>query len=128
MHEQIAETQISLDFDTVWPGSLLSAWMNVPADLSLFACKPFYWFVLRFMIFLFFYFFLNDNSNDKNYEINNANALCEYMIILNVLIGQPISLRNHVFKKLFRNEIRAPNSLDPDQVPYFVRPDLGQNV
>ena len=22
----------------------------------------------------------------KNYEINNANALCEYMIILNVLI------------------------------------------
>ena len=30
--------------------------------------------------------FLNDNSNDKNYEINNANALCEYMIILNVLI------------------------------------------
>ena len=34
----------------------------------------------------FFFFFLNDNSNDKNYEINNANALCEYMIILNVLI------------------------------------------
>ena len=32
----------------------------------------------------------------------------------------PISLRNHVFKKLFRNVIRAPNSLDPDQVPYFV--------
>ena len=69
--------------------------------------------------------FLNDNSNDKNYEINNANALCEYMIILNC---QPISLRNHVFKKLFMNEIRAPNSLDPDQVPYFVGPDLGQNV
>ena len=44
---------------------------------------------------------LNDNSNDKNYEINNANALCEYMIILNVLIGQPISLRNHDFKKNF---------------------------
>ena len=35
--------------------------------------------------FKFFLFFLNDNSNDENYEIN-ANALCEYMIILNVLI------------------------------------------
>ena len=32
------------------------------------------------------FFFLNDNSNDKNYEINNANAPCKYMIILNVLI------------------------------------------
>ena len=30
--------------------------------------------------------FGNDNSNDKNYEINNANALCEYMITLDVLI------------------------------------------
>ena len=38
-----------------------------------------------FFIFIFI-FFLNDNSNDKNYEIKNANALCEYMIILNVLI------------------------------------------
>ena len=28
----------------------------------------------------------NDNSKDRNYEINNANALCEYIIILNVLI------------------------------------------
>ena len=37
----------------------------------------------------------------------------------------PISLRNHIFKKLFRNAIRAPNSLDPDQVPYFVGPGLG---
>ena len=36
---------------------------------------------------MFFLFFLNDNSNDKNYEwINNANALWENMIILNVLI------------------------------------------
>ena len=39
MHEQIAETQISLDFDTVWSGSLLSAWMNVPADLSPFGLQ-----------------------------------------------------------------------------------------
>ena len=45
--------------------------------------------MLRFMIFLYFFlFFLNDNSSDKKYEINNANALCEYMIILNVLIVQ----------------------------------------
>ena len=39
------------------------------------------------------------------------------------------SLRNHFFQKtLFRNMIRAPNSLDPDQVPYFVGPNLGQKV
>ena len=38
---------------------------------------------------------------------------------------QHISLRNYVFKILFRNAIRAPNSLDPDQVPYFVGPGLG---
>ena len=81
--------------------------------------------MLKFIIYLFI--FLNDNSNDENYEINNANALYEYMIILNFNC-QSISLRNHVFKKLFRNEIRAPNSLDPDQVLYFVGPDLGQNV
>ena len=31
------------------------------------------------------------------------------------------SLRNHFSK----NTIRAPNSLDPDQVPYFGGPDLG---
>ena len=37
----------------------------------------------------------------------------------------PISLRNLVFKKLFRNAIRAPNSLDPDQIPFFVGPGLG---
>ena len=29
-------------------------------------------------------------------------------------------------KTLFRNVIRLPNSLDLDQVPYFVGPDLGQ--
>ena len=37
----------------------------------------------------------------------------------------PISSRNHVFEKLFRNAIRAPNSLIPDQVSYFVGPGLG---
>ena len=35
----------------------------------------------------------------------------------------PFSLRNHFSKKaLFRNAIRAPNSLDPD---HFGGPDLG---
>ena len=53
------------------------------------------------------------------------NALCEYRIILNVLIVCLFLLRNHVFKKLFRNAIRAPNSLDPDRVTYFVEPGLG---
>ena len=38
----------------------------------------------------------------------------------------PFSLRSHFSKKtFFRNAIRAPNSLDPDQVPYFGGPDLG---
>ena len=54
MHEQIAETQISLDFDTVWSESLLSAWTNVPADLSLFGLQVILLVVLRFMIFLIF--------------------------------------------------------------------------
>ena len=59
----------------------------------------------------------------KIMTLNNANALQiqDYFECFNCL---PISLRNRVFKKLFRNAIRAPNSLDPDQVPYFVGPDL----
>ena len=41
MHEQTAETQISLDIDTVWSESLMSA----PADLSLLGLQAaFYWF------------------------------------------------------------------------------------
>ena len=39
MREQIAETQISLDFDTDWSEPLLSTWTNVPADLSLFGLQ-----------------------------------------------------------------------------------------
>ena len=35
LDEQTAETQISLDIDTVWSESLLSAWINAQADLSL---------------------------------------------------------------------------------------------
>ena len=59
--------------------------------------------------------------------LNNANrcTLCEYRIILNVLIVC-LFLKEITFPKtLFRNAIRAPNSLDPDQVPYFDEPDLG---
>ena len=36
-------------------------------------------------------------------------------------------IKKSLSKKLFfRNVIRALNSFDPDQVPYFVGPDLGQ--
>ena len=52
-------------------------------------------------------------------------SLCiqDYFECFNCL---PFSLRNHFSKKtFFKNAIRAPNSLDPDQVPYFDGPDLG---
>ena len=39
MHEQIAETRISLDIDTVWSESLQSEWTNAQADLSLFGLQ-----------------------------------------------------------------------------------------
>ena len=53
------------------------------------------------------------------------NALCEYRIILNVLIVC-LFLKEITFSKnVFRNAIRAPNSLDSDQVPYFVGTGLG---
>ena len=39
MHEQTAETKISLDIDIVWSESLLSAWTNAQADLSLFGLQ-----------------------------------------------------------------------------------------
>ena len=64
----------------------------------------------------------------KIMTLNNANTctLCEYKIILNVLIVCLFPLRNHFSKKtFFKNAIRAPNSLDTDQVPYFDGPDLG---
>ena len=64
----------------------------------------------------------------KIMKLNNANTctLCEYRIILNVLIVR-FFLKKPLFKKrtFFRNAIIAPNSLDPDQVPYFGGPDLG---
>ena len=61
--------------------------------------------------------YVNYNRNDKNYYI--INALCEYRIILNVLIVC-LFLKEITFSKnVFRNAIRAPNSLDPHQVPNF---------
>ena len=59
----------------------------------------------------------------KIMTLNNANTctLCEYRIILNVLIV--LFFKKSLFQiTLFRNAIRAPNSLDPD---HFGGPDLG---
>ena len=60
---------------------------------------------------------------------------CKYMYSLRIqdyfecFNWLPFSLRNHFSKKtLFRNAIRAPNSLDPDQVPYLVGLIWVQNV
>ena len=53
------------------------------------------------------------------------NALCEYRIILNVLIVCLFLSEITFSKTLFGNAIRAPNGLDPDQVLYFVGPGLG---
>ena len=71
----------------------------------------------------------NDNRNDKNYDIKQ----CKYMYCLRIqdyfecFNCLPFSLRNHFSKKnlFFRDAIKAPNILDPDQVPYFGGPDLG---
>ena len=70
----------------------------------------------------------NENRNDKNYDIKQ----CKYMYSLRIqnyfecFNCLRFSLRNHFSKKtFFRNAIKAPNSLDPDQVPYFGGPDLG---
>ena len=54
MHEQTAETQISLDTDTVWSEYLLSAWTNVQADLSLFVLQAilFVWILKYLLIFI----------------------------------------------------------------------------
>ena len=70
----------------------------------------------------------NDNRNDKNYDIKQ----CKYMYSLRIqdyfecFNCLSFCLRNYFSKKtLFRNAIRAPNSLDPD---HFGGPDLGSNV
>ena len=62
----------------------------------------------------------------KIMTFNNANTctlrIQDYFECFNCL---PFSLRNHFSQKKIRNAIRTPNSLDPDQVPYFGGPDLG---
>ena len=60
MHEQTAETLISLNIDIVWSGTLLSAWTNAQADASHFVG-------LNFQEFAQIYG--NYNRNDKNYDI-----------------------------------------------------------
>ena len=72
MHEQTAETQISLDIDTVWSESLLSAWANAQADLSLSVWLAGHFVGLNFQEFAQIYG--NDNRNDKNYDILFANT------------------------------------------------------
>ena len=57
MHEQTAETLISLNIDIVWSESLLSAWTNAQADLSLFGLQE------------LAQIYGNYNRNDKNYDI-----------------------------------------------------------
>ena len=60
----------------------------------------------------------------KIMTLNNANTLYslriqDYFECFNCL---PFSLRNHFSTKTV---IKAPNSLNPDQIPYFGGPDLG---
>ena len=82
MHEQTAKTPISLNIDIVWSESLLSAWTNAQADLSLFVWLASHFVGLNFQEFAQIYG--NYNRNDKKLSLKNA--LCEYRIILNVLI------------------------------------------
>ena len=66
MHEQTAETPISLNIDIVWSESLLSAWTNVQADLSLFGLQAI---LLRLNFQEFAQIYGNYNRIDKNYDI-----------------------------------------------------------
>ena len=81
MHEQTAETLISLNINIVWSESLLSAWTNAQADLSLFGLQA----ILLVWIFKNLLRFTEIIIGMiKMMTLNNA--LCEYRIILNVLI------------------------------------------
>ena len=63
----------------------------------------------------------------KIMTLNNANTctICEYRIILNVLIVC-LFLYEITFPKNFFQECdQSTNSFDPDQVPYSSGPDLG---
>ena len=69
MHEQTAETPISLKIDIVRSESLLSAWTNAQADLSR---SEFIWLASHFVGLNFQEFaqiYGNYKKNDKNYDI-----------------------------------------------------------
>ena len=81
MHEQTAETPISLNIDIIWSESSRSAWTNAQDDLCLFGLQAILlvWIfknLLRFMEIII--------GMIKIMTLNNA--LCEYRIILNALI------------------------------------------
>ena len=81
MHKQTAETPISLNIEIVWSESLLSAWTNAHADLSLFGLQA----ILLVLIFKKLLRFKEIIIGMiKIMTLNNV--LCEYRIILNVLI------------------------------------------
>ena len=80
MHEQTADTPISLNIDIVWSESLLSAWTNAQADLSLFGLQA----ILLVWIFKNLLRFMGILTGMIKIMTPN-NALCEYRIILNVL-------------------------------------------
>ena len=113
MHEQTAETQISLDIDIVLSKSLLSAGINAQADLSLLGLKPFCWFgpnkldldlifknLFRFMEMII--------GMLKIMTLNNAKTctLCEYRIILNVLIDSFHIVSAHAPNCLVPHDLR----------------------
>ena len=66
MHEQTAQTQISLD-NSHLSESLPFAWTNAQADLSLFGLQLSHFIGLKF--YEFDQIYGNDNRNDKNYDI-----------------------------------------------------------
>ena len=81
MHEQTAKTPISLNIDIVWSESLLLAWTNAQADLSQFGLQA----ILLVWIFKNLLRFMEIIIGMRKIMTLN-NALCEYRIILNVLI------------------------------------------
>ena len=82
MYEQTAETPISLTIGIVWPESLLSAWTNAQADLSLFGLQA----ILLVWIFKNLLRFMEIIIGMMKKIMTLNNALCEYRIFLNVLI------------------------------------------
>ena len=50
-----------------------------------------------------------------------------YWEILHVFFRLLIFFKINFFINYFRNTIRVSHSLDPDQAPHFVEPELGQN-